>query len=49
VILVLDILNSKYPNSSISIKQIYIYLKEILPELTDLFEIILIYNRENLK
>jgi hypothetical protein len=42
VVLVLDILNSEYPDSSISIKKIRKRLKEIPLKLTDLFEIILI-------
>jgi hypothetical protein len=37
-VLVLDILNSEYPNSSISIQKIRDRLKEIPPTLTDLFE-----------
>ena len=49
VVLVLDILNSEYPNSSISIKKIRERLKEIPPKLTDLFEMILMRDRENLE
>jgi ankyrin repeat protein len=49
VVLVLDILNSEYPNSSISIKQIRGRLKEIPPKLTDLFEMILTRDGENLQ
>ena len=49
VVLVLDILNSEYPNSSISIKKIRERLKEIPPKLTDLFEMILTRDGENLE
>ena len=49
VVLVLDILNSEYPDSSISIKKIRKRLKEIPPELTDLFEMILTRDGENLE
>ncbi|KAL6696333.1 hypothetical protein J3F84DRAFT_394781 [Trichoderma pleuroticola] len=48
VVLVLDILNRGYPNSSISIKQMRGRLKEIPPELNDLFEMILTRDGENL-
>jgi ankyrin repeat protein len=49
VVLVLDILNSEYPNSSVSIKKIRERLKEIPPKLTDLFEMILKRDGENLE
>lgn len=49
VVLVLDILNSEYPNSSISIKKIRERLKEIPPKLTDLFEMILTRDEENIE
>ncbi|KAL5324994.1 hypothetical protein ACEPPN_006116 [Leptodophora sp. 'Broadleaf-Isolate-01'] len=49
VVLVLDILNSEYPNSSISIKKIRERLKEIPPKLSDLFEMILTRDGENLE
>ncbi len=49
VVLVLDIINSEYPNSSISIKKIRERLKEIPPKLTDLFEMILMRDGENLE
>ncbi|TAQ90799.1 hypothetical protein B7494_g866 [Chlorociboria aeruginascens] len=49
VVLVLDILNSEYPDSSISIKKIRGRLKEIPPRLTDLFEMILTRDSENLE
>ncbi|CZT11870.1 uncharacterized protein RAG0_15887 [Rhynchosporium agropyri] len=48
VVLVLDILNSEYPDSSGSIKKIRDRLKEILQTLTDLFELILIRDGDNL-
>ena len=48
VVLVLDILNSEYPNSSISIKKIRDRLKEIPPKLTDLFEMMLTRDGQNL-
>ncbi|UKZ77558.1 hypothetical protein TrVFT333_005281 [Trichoderma virens FT-333] len=48
VVLVLDILNREYPNSSISIKKIRNRLREIPPELNDLFEMILTRDDENL-
>ncbi|XMA14557.1 hypothetical protein WAI453_007348 [Rhynchosporium graminicola] len=48
VVLVLDILNSEYPDSSGSIKQIGDRLKEIPQKLTDLFELILIRDEDNL-
>jgi ankyrin repeat protein len=47
--LVLDILSSEYPNSSISIKKIRERLKEIPPKLTDLFKMILMRDGENLE
>ncbi|KAL6828181.1 ankyrin repeat-containing domain protein [Trichoderma camerunense] len=46
VVLVLDILNREYPNS---IKQMRDRLKEIPPELNDLFEMILTRDGENLE
>ncbi|TVY68789.1 Vegetative incompatibility protein HET-E-1 [Lachnellula suecica] len=49
VVLVLDILHSEYPNSSISIKRIRERLDEIPPGLTDLFEMILTRDGENLE
>ncbi|KAF8852110.1 HET-domain-containing protein, partial [Acephala macrosclerotiorum] len=49
VVLVLDILNSEYPDSSVSIKKIRERLKEIPPKLTDLFEMILARDGENLE
>ncbi len=49
VVLVLDILNSEYPNSSVSINNIRERLKEIPPKLTDLFEMILTRDGENLE
>jgi hypothetical protein len=49
VVLVLDILNSEYPDSTISIKKIRERLKELPPKLTDLFEMILTRDRENLE
>lgn len=48
VVLVLDILNHEYPNTSISIKKMRERLKEIPPELNDLFEMILTRDGENL-
>ncbi|KAF3074791.1 putative ankyrin repeat protein [Trichoderma lentiforme] len=48
VVLVLDILNREYPNTSISIKKMRDRLKEIPPELNDLFEMILTRDGENL-
>lgn len=48
VVLVLDILNSEYPNTSISIKRIRQRLKEIPPKLHDLFEMILTRDGKNL-
>ncbi|KKP01898.1 hypothetical protein THAR02_06017 [Trichoderma harzianum] len=47
-VLVLDILNREYPNTSISIKKMRDRLKEIPPELNDLFEMILTRDSENL-
>jgi hypothetical protein len=49
VVLVLEILNSEYPDSSISIKKIHERLKEIPRELTDLFEMILTRDGKNLE
>ena len=49
VVLVLDILNTEYPDSSVSIKKIRARLKDIPPKLTDLFEMILTRDRENLE
>ena len=49
VVLVLDILNSEYPNSSVSLKEIRNRLKEIPPKLTDLFDMILIRDGENIE
>ena len=49
VVLVLDILNSEFPDSSISIKKIRERLKDIPPELTSLFEMILTRDGENLE
>ncbi|KAL3417967.1 PFS domain-containing protein [Phlyctema vagabunda] len=49
VVLVLDILNSEYADSSISIKRIRERLNEIPPRLTDLFEMILMRDGENLE
>ncbi|KAL2072869.1 hypothetical protein VTL71DRAFT_12212 [Oculimacula yallundae] len=48
VVLVLDILNSEYPNGSGSIKKIRDRLSEIPPKLTDLFELILARDGQNL-
>ncbi|RFU25359.1 hypothetical protein B7463_g10972, partial [Scytalidium lignicola] len=47
VVLVLDILNSEYPDNLVSIKKIRERLKEIPPKLTDLFEMILTRDGEN--
>ncbi|KAG9228902.1 hypothetical protein BJ875DRAFT_508254 [Amylocarpus encephaloides] len=49
VVLVLDILNSEYPNKPISIKRIHERLEEIPPELYDLFEMIIKRDGENIK
>lgn len=49
VVLVLDILNNEYPDSSISITKIRERLKKIPPKLTDLFRMILIRDKENLE
>ncbi len=49
VVLILDILNSEYPDSSVSIKKIHEHLNKILLKLTDLFEIILTRDGENLE
>lgn len=49
VVLVLDILNSEYPKSSISVKKIRERLREIPPKLTDLFDMILTRDGENLE
>ena len=49
VVLVLEIFNSEYPQKSISIKKIRERLKEIPPELTDLFEMIIARDQDNLE
>jgi ankyrin repeat protein len=49
VVLVLDILNSEFPSNSISIQKIRGRLKDIPPKLTDLFEMILTRDGENLE
>jgi Cdc6-like AAA superfamily ATPase len=49
VVLVLDILNSEYTDSFISIKKIRERLKDIPPKLADLFEMILTRDGENLE
>ncbi|TVY13284.1 Vegetative incompatibility protein HET-E-1, partial [Lachnellula arida] len=49
VVLVLDILNSEYPNSSISIKKIRERLHKIPQKLSDLFEMILTRDGETLE
>ncbi|KFY30276.1 hypothetical protein V494_08201 [Pseudogymnoascus sp. VKM F-4513 (FW-928)] len=49
VVLVLDILNSEYSDGSISLKRIRERLKAIPPKLTDLFEMILMRDGENLE
>lgn len=49
VVLVLDILNSEYPHSAISLKKIRERLKEIPPKLNDLFEMILVRDGEHLE
>ena len=49
VVLVLDILNAEYSNSSVSIKQIRSRLKEIPPGLNDLFEMIVARDEENIE
>ncbi|KAH8600460.1 hypothetical protein B0O99DRAFT_326524 [Bisporella sp. PMI_857] len=49
VVLVIDIINSEYPDKSISIKKIRERLREIPPELNDLFEMILTRDGENLE
>ncbi|PQE23552.1 Pfs NB-ARC and Ankyrin domain protein [Rutstroemia sp. NJR-2017a BVV2] len=49
VVLVLDILNSEYPNTSISIKEMRKRLKEIPPKLADLFEMVLTRDEENIE
>ncbi|PVH71069.1 hypothetical protein DL98DRAFT_597280 [Cadophora sp. DSE1049] len=49
VVLVVDILNSEYPGNSISIQKIRGRLKDIPPKLTDLFEMILTRDGENLE
>ena len=48
-VLVLDILNFEYPNSSISIKKIRESLNRILPKLTDFFEMILTRDGQSLE
>lgn len=49
VVLVLDILNAEYPNSSVSIKEIRNRLEEIPPGLHDLFEKIIGRDEKNLE
>jgi len=49
VVLVLEIFNSEYPQKSISIKKIRERLKEIPPKLTDLFEMIIARDQDNLE
>ncbi|KAH7383015.1 heterokaryon incompatibility protein-domain-containing protein, partial [Cadophora sp. MPI-SDFR-AT-0126] len=49
VVLVIDVLNSEYPNSSVSIKKIRERLKEIPPRLNDLFDMILTRDGEDLE
>ena len=49
VVLVLDILNSEYPNRAISVKKIRERLKEIPPKLNDLFEMILIRDGDDIR
>jgi len=49
VVLVLDILNKEYPNSSVSINAIRSRLKQIPPGLNELFEMILARDAENLE
>jgi len=49
VVLVLDILNAEYPHNSVSIKKIRERLKEIPPKPTDLLEMIIMRDRENLE
>ncbi|KAM3077020.1 hypothetical protein ACMFMF_004934 [Clarireedia jacksonii] len=49
VVLVLEILNSEYPNSSVSVKKIRERLKEIPPKLADLFELILARDGDNIE
>ena len=49
VVLVLDILNAEYPNSSVSIKAIRSRLEEIPPGLNELFEMILARDGKNLE
>ena len=48
VVLVLDILNSEYPNRAISVKKIRERLKEIPPRLNNLFEMILMRDGEDI-
>ncbi|KAH0499241.1 hypothetical protein TgHK011_006446 [Trichoderma gracile] len=48
VVLVLEIINREYPRTSVSIKQIRDRLREIPPELHDLFEMILTRDSDNL-
>jgi ankyrin repeat protein len=48
VILVLDIFNREYPNSTVSVKKMRDRLREIPPELNDLFRMILTRDGENL-
>ncbi|PQE03833.1 Vegetative incompatibility HET-E-1 protein [Rutstroemia sp. NJR-2017a BBW] len=47
VVLVLDILNSEYPNSSISLKRMRERLNQIPPKLSELFEMILNRDEQN--
>jgi ankyrin repeat protein len=47
VVLVLDILNSEYPNSSISLKKAQERLNQIPPKLSELFEMILERDGQN--
>lgn len=49
VVLVIDILNSEYPQKSISINRIREHLKKIPPKLNDLFEMILKRDGDNLE
>ncbi|PKS12515.1 hypothetical protein jhhlp_000722 [Lomentospora prolificans] len=48
VVLVLDILNSEYPNGSVSISSMRSRLHEIPPKLHDLFDVILTRDNDNL-
>ncbi|KAH6847423.1 hypothetical protein B0I37DRAFT_397614, partial [Chaetomium sp. MPI-CAGE-AT-0009] len=49
VVLVLDILNTEYPNNSVSIKAMRNRLEQIPPGLNDLFEMILTRDGKNLE